>query len=366
VRIAIISTCAVAAPPKDYGGTELVVAELAKTLVRRGHDVTVFATGDSKPGAKLEFRFPTPVWPPRELAELRHALFAWREVANGGFDIVHAHQAQALALGALAAETPVVMTIHHCRDEELLEFYRDTPEANFVAISRRQAELVPELGPRFVVHHGLDPSRYAAGRGRGGYCAFLGRFAAEKGPHDAIDAALEAGVSLRMGGAPHAPDQTYFDAEVLPRLARAKKKVTRLGPVGWRAKVDLLGGARALLFPIHWEEPFGLVMIESMLVGTPVLAFARGSVAEVVEDGVTGFVVDDVHGMAARLRRLDDFDRERCRARAIERWGAARMAADYERVYEEVLRRGSRMREIQSSGEYARPDVVEEPWANQK
>jgi glycosyltransferase involved in cell wall biosynthesis len=366
MRVALVSTCAVAVPPRDYGGTELVVAELAKMLTRRGHHVTVYATGDSEPGTELRYRFAAPIWPPNDASELRHAAFAWREIARGGFDVVHVHQAPSIALGALVPGLPLVATLHHCRDPALIDFYLDFPETTFVAISRRQAELVPELAVRHVVHHGLDPCHYPAGDGEGGYCAFLGRLAPEKAPHVAIDAALAAGVPLRIGGAPHACHARYFDAEIAPRLARAGAAVAWLGSVALPSKVALLAGARALLFPIDWEEPFGLVMIESMLVGTPVLAFARGSVAEIVEEGVTGFIVKDAREMAARLRTLGGFDRARCRARAVERWSSARMAHDYERVYEQAAREKRAARGVEVSGTRARARDREEPWAGQR
>jgi len=192
------------------------------------------------------------------------------------------------------------------------------------------------------VHHGLDPDLYPFGAGDGGYCAFLGRLAPEKGAHTALDAARVARVELRIGGAPHWLNDEYFESCVRPRLDKAGRRAVWLGEVTHEPKVELLRGARALLFPIEWEEPFGLVMIESMLVGSPVIAFARGSVPEVVDEGITGFIVKDAHEMAARIRTLGSFDRKRCRARALERWSSMRMARDYEKAYERVAssRRG--------------------------
>ncbi|GAC1537031.1 MAG: glycosyltransferase family 4 protein [Polyangiales bacterium] len=341
MRIALLSTCAVAVPPKAYGGTELITAELAKSLVSLGHDVTVYATGDSRPAGKLRFRFTRPVWPPNDLAELRHAAFAWNHIAaqqaTRPFDVIHTHQAPSLAFATMHA-TPTLLTLHHERDPSLLDFYLDFPDVRYVAISRRQAELAPEMRVEHVVHHGLDPALYDAGDGEGGYCAFLGRVAQEKGLHFAIDAALAAEVPLKIGGKPHWKDKAYFEREVQPRLTAAGAKVESLGEVSHAPKVELLRHARALLFPIDWEEPFGLVMIEAMLVGTPVIAFARGSVPEVVEDGVTGFVVRDVAEMAARLREVGNIDRKRCRERAQERWSSLRMAKDYVKIYEQAIR----------------------------
>ena len=345
MRIALVSSCAVSVPPRAYGGTELVVAELAKNLTRCGHDVTTFATGDSEPSGRLQWRFERPVWPPYESAELRHAAHAWQQITAtpGAFDVVHTHQAPSLALASIARSIRTVYTIHHCRDERLIELYRDFPGAAYVGISRRQAELVPEVPVEEVILHGLDPDLYDAGRGDGGYVAFLGRFAREKGPHFAIDAARAAGVTLRMGGGVHPPDRPFFEQEVRPRL-RDRAGIEWLGEVSHRPKVSLLGGARAMLFPIDWEEPFGLVMIESMLVGTPVIGFPRGSVPEVIEEGVTGYIVRDVAEMAERIRQIGTFDRARCRERARERWSSLRMAREHELLYERLLTRSTRGR----------------------
>jgi glycosyltransferase involved in cell wall biosynthesis len=345
MRIALVSSCAVSVPPRAYGGTELVVAELAKNLTRLGHDVTTFATGDSEPaGGHLRWRFEKPVWPPYESAELRHAAHAWQEITArpGAFDVVHTHQAPSLALSAMARAIRTVYTIHHCRDERFIDLYRDFPHAAYVGISRRQAALVPEVPVEDVILHGLDPDLYEAGRGDGGYVAFLGRFAREKGPHFAIDAARRAGVPLRMGGGVHPVDREFFELEVRPRLRNGAGGIAWLGELSHAPKVSLLGGARAMLFPIAWEEPFGLVMIESMLVGTPVIGFPRGSVSEVIEDGVTGYIVQDVDEMARRIREIGSFDLSRCRERACERWSSLRMAREHEALYERILSRSTR------------------------
>ncbi len=338
MRIALLSTCAVAVPPRAYGGTELIVAELSRALSRRGHEVTVFATGDSAPEAELRSHFDRPIWPPDDLAELRHAAYAWQSVCaeDPPFDVVHAHQAPALALG-LVCSPPTVLTLHHDRVDKLVSYYADFPDVSYVAISRRQGELVPEVPVRHVVHHGLDVERYELGRGADGWLAFVGRLSAEKGPDVAIDVASALGIPLRMGGEPHWADREFFDNEVVPRLACARDLVRWHGAVPFDPKLDLLRGARATLFPIAWEEPFGLVMIESMLVGTPVVAFARGAAPEVVDDGVTGFLVRDREEMIERVRQIGSIDRARCRARARERFSSERMARDYEQVYAQAI-----------------------------
>lgn len=340
MRIALISTCAVSVPPKAYGGTELVIAELAKELTRRGHEVTVFATGDSAPEGGLRWQFATAVWPPNDLAELRHVAMSWAQICaeQPAFDVVHAHTAPAAALSVLC-EVPTLLTLHHDRVESLVQYYAAFPDVAYVAISQRQAELSPELGPVDVVHHGLDVDLYPRGDGAAGSLAFVGRFAPEKGPHIAIDVAVDAGIPLIMGGQPHWVNEQFMAREVQPRLERAAERVRWVGEVGFQAKVELLTGARATLFPAQWEEPFGLVMIESMLVGTPVVALARGAAPEVIDEGITGFLARDPAEMRARLADVSRIDREACRQRARERFSSARMARDYERIYERLARR---------------------------
>jgi glycosyltransferase involved in cell wall biosynthesis len=333
MKIALLSTCAVTTPPAGYGGTELVVAELARENVAHGHEVTVYATGDSTCAGERLSLFEHPVWPPSDLAEVRHAGFAWRDVARGDFDIVHANHAMQLPFAGFArfTEAPTVLTIHHHRDEALLAHYLAHPQIHYVAISARQAELAPELDYAAVIHHGIDPRAYPMGDGAGGYAAFLGRFEPAKAPHVAIDAALRAGLPIRLGGRPH--DEAYHAAEMLPRLARYAGQVQNLGEVVHQPNLDLLRDARALLFPIDWEEPFGLVMIEAMMVGTPVIAFPRGAAPEVIDEGVTGFLVRDVDEMAARLHGIGRLDRCACRQRAFERFSTRRMAEGYLDLY---------------------------------
>jgi glycosyltransferase involved in cell wall biosynthesis len=343
MRIALMSTCALSTPPKKYGGTELVVAELAKGLLSLGHDVTVYGTGDSGVFGTLRSHYRHPVWPPNDAAEARHAAFAWRDVARDpiGYDVVHVHHAAALPRHI--AWLPTIATVHHMRVDRLVQHYRSFKGVSYVAISDRQAELVPELPWARTIHHGLDPSLYPSGRGDEGYVAFLGRFAPEKAPHVAIDAARSAGTRIVLGGVPHeVPEaQLYFEREMRPRLEDTAA-VHWCGELSHGPKVRLLTGARALLFPIDWEEPFGLVMIESMLVGTPVIAFARGSAPEVIEDGVTGYLVNTQEEMAERIRQLGRIDRERCRARARERWSVTRMAQDYVDLYAQLLQANPR------------------------
>lgn len=343
LRIAMISTPFIPVPPRDYGGTELVVHELVEGLLDRGHHVTLFATRDSHTRATLQALYDHPVWPPEPFAELDHVSWAMRQVAEGDFDLVHAHSAAALALGRLVPRVPLVYTLHHHHEPALSRYYTRYPEADFVAISADQCRR--ESGPEWcaVIHHGLDPSRYRCSDRGASYVCFVGRFAREKGPATAIQAAALAGVPIRMAGSIHPCDRDYAEAEVLPRLAGPG--VTYLGPIGMDRKVPLLCGARALLAPIEWDEPFGLIFIEAMLSGCPVVAYGRGSVRELVEHGVTGFVAESLPHMADLIRPggpVDALDRHRIREVAALRFNRTRMVADYERVYQTAVARARR------------------------
>ncbi len=340
MRIAMVSTPFVSVPPPRYGGTELIVAELVAGLAAAGHEVTLFATGDSRaPGCELRARFDRAIWPPAPYIELEHAGFAVEQMLADarGFDVVHTHVPSLLPFARLM-DAPVVYTVHHAdgRDYEKLAPIYARSSAHFVAISERQRAIMPALADASVIHHGLDAAAHRLGAGDGGYCAFLGRLARDKGPHVAIDAARAARLPIRLAGAPHEGDHEYFEREIGARLCAAG--VSAVGELGGADKRDFLGRAQALLFPVDWEEPFGLVMIEAMLSGTPVLAFARGAVPEIVDDGVTGYICRDADEMAARLRAIATgrFDRARCRAHALERWTAVRMVRDYVALYERV------------------------------
>ena len=330
MRVALVSTPHVAVPPKGYGGTELVVADLARGLVARGLDVVVYATGDSTlHGIEVRSYFPEAQWPPARAAERVHAMWALRDAARDpvGFDLVHVHSPAAVEM-ARFSPYPVVYTLHHDYDPELTEIYRRVPEVQIVAISRAQARQEPARCAA-VIHHGLDPNRFVA-MPEQGYLLFLGRYDRCKGVLEAIEVAKRAALPLVMAGEPHEKD--FFEAEVRPRLEG--HAVLEVGPVSGARKAALIARARAVLFPIQWEEPFGLVMIEAMLSGVPVLAMARGSVPEIVDDGITGVVCDDPTEMVGAARVADKlFNRERIRVLARERWSASRMAGDYLRLY---------------------------------
>jgi glycosyltransferase involved in cell wall biosynthesis len=340
MRVAMISTPFLAVPPEDYGGTELVVYELTEGLVDRGHEVTLFATGDSQTRALLRSLYSRPQWPPCVHTDLNHGSWAAQAVLEGGYDVVHAHSFVALALARMHPGVPLFYTLHHERDEQLSAFYSHFHDPWYIAISADQKSREVRLPRVEVIHHGLDTDRFEVTERSADYVAFVGRLAQVKGPHTAIEAAGRAGVEIRVGGELHDEDREFGEREVLPRLELPH--VEYLGLIGQDVKIPLLRDARALLAPIEWNEPFGIILIEAMLSGCPVVAFPRGSVKELVEPGVTGFVVRDEREMTEILRPggpLETFDRLRCRERAVKRFSRDRMVDDHERLYERVARK---------------------------
>jgi glycosyltransferase involved in cell wall biosynthesis len=337
MRIALVSPPFLSVPPADYGGTELVIAELARSLTKRGHETVVYATGDSDLG-DIEIRsyFATGQWPPDPDVDRTHAAWCLRDIARDpkGFDVVHLHSVAAVGLSRLCPH-PMVATLHHDHADDLSRLYRDNPRVRRVSISAAQAR---KEGPGIaaIVHHGLDPQRFPAMPDQG-YLLHIGRYAPQKGTHLAIEIAARAGVPLLLAGQPH--DQDYYRDRVQPLVRR--HGILEVGPVGGARKVHLIARARALLFPIQWDEPFGLVMIESLLCGVPVLSLRRGSVPEVIEDGITGLIADDPTELVASARIAETFfDRQRIREIARKLWNADRMADEYLMVYREAADEG--------------------------
>jgi glycosyltransferase involved in cell wall biosynthesis len=338
MRIAMVSTPFVRVPPVNYGGTELMVYELVEGLFEQGHDVTLFGTGDSLTRAKTLSLYDKPQWPPDAITELNHCSWAMARIGASDFDLVHVHCAAALAMGRLVPDLPMVYTIHHERTEILSSFYSDFPETCFVTISHSQRKLEVPLPRCEVIHHGLDPNRFEVTNKPDRYVCFVGRFAKIKGPHTAIDVAAQAGLPIRIAGEVHPPERDFAASELEPRLKLPH--VRFVGCVNVKQKVPLLRQARALLAPLDWNEPFGLILIEAMLSGCPVVAFPRGSATELIEPGITGFLAESAEEMVEVIREggpLDSFDRRRCRLRAVQRFSRSRMVDDHVRLYERLL-----------------------------
>lgn len=335
----MVSTPFVSVPPARYGGTELVVSELVKGLTLRGHEVVLFATGDSRAPCAVTSLFDEPIWPPDPYTELAHASWAAARIAETTtpFDLVHAHSPAFLPFSRFLEGVPVVYTLHHDRSEIQSRFYRTMErDIEYVAISERQKALQREMDRCHVIHHGLDPALYPAGPGKGGYLAFLGRLSYVKGPDVAIEVAALTGKEIRLGGGHHEVDGDFYNEVVVPMAS--SPHVRLVGELSHEPKVQFLGEAEALLFPIRWEEPFGLVMIEAMLCGTPVVAFAGGAVSEVVEEGLTGFLAKDRDDMARIVRdEVPKIDRGRIRERALERFSCDRMVDKHVDLYRTVI-----------------------------
>jgi glycosyltransferase involved in cell wall biosynthesis len=339
MRIAILGPVWFAVPPSGYGGIEWIVSLLADGLVDAGHEVTLFASGDSRTNAKLAAVFEQAPSSQigRSLPELRHALSCFTRA--GEFDVINDHAGPlSIALGGLV-ETPVVHTVHGPLDGDPGAVYQDlghvSPDVGLISISLNQRRPKPDLNWVGNCANALDLQLYPCKPHRGDYLLFLGRMSADKGAHRAIAVAMETGLPLKLAGKKQdRKELEYFEQLVEPHLVGG---IEYLGEVSHGQKVELLQNARATLFPIEWEEPFGLVMIEAMACGTPVIATRRGAVPEVIEDGRSGIVVDDYRQMAAALERADALDPLECRRYVEERFGPARMVEDYLAVYERAV-----------------------------
>ena len=364
MRIAQVAPLVESVPPRLYGGTERVVSYLTEELVRQGHEVTLFASGDSATAARLVPGCPAALWRDPQCREpLAHHVRLVELVAREAhrFDVVHFHldYVHLPAVGRLPC--PAVTTLHgrlHPPDHRPL--FDAFPEAGLVSISDDQRRPVPEANWLGTVYHGLPRDLHTFREAPGAYLAFLGRVSPEKGLDRAVEIARRAGLPLRVAAKIYPEEVPYFE-EVIEPLFRASPWVEFVGEVGGAAKDALLGHARALLFPIDWAEPFGLVMIESLACGTPVVAFRRGSVPEVMADPATGFVVGDVAGGVAAVGRVGTLSRRACRRAFEARFDAARMARDYLAVYRR-LADGGTPRTITPGGRTAgRPAAILHP-----
>lgn len=339
MRIGIVATPWAPIPPPLYGGIEQAIDGLARGFAAAGHEVMLFTTGDStsdvprkwllkkSEGYRIGYTVP----------ELRHVMAAYDEMA--GFDVIHDHT----VLGPVYAadhfpDLPVVTTIHGPFNEELTDIYRRIADrVPIIAISQAQRAVVPDLPVARVIHHGMDASSFPVGDGAGDYCLFLGRMNVDKGAQRAVTAALEAGVPLVMAGkCRESWEHQFFDKEIAPHLS---DKVRYAGEVPHEEKVALLAGARCTLFPIRWNEPFGLVMLESLACGTPVLAFPEGAVPEVIEEGKTGFICENESAMATAIGKAATLDRTTCRAAVEGYFSIDRCVKEHLELFEELIKR---------------------------
>ena len=344
MRIAQVAPLCESVPPRLYGGTERVVAYLTEELVRLGHHVTLFASGDSDTSATLVAGCPEAL---RLGAACRdqvapHIWMLERVAARAReFDVIHFHLSELhFPVMRRVPHAAHVTTLHGRLDlEELQPLYREFRDMPVVSISDAQRDPLPDAGWIATIHHGLPADLFSFQPGAGNYLAFLGRVSPEKRVDRAIAIATASGVPLRIAAKVDPADREYFEREIVPLLDHPL--IEFIGEIGERDKNGFLGNAKALLFPIDWPEPFGLVMIEAMACGLPVIAFPGGSVAEIVEDGRTGFIVETIEEAAAAVRHLDRIDRRICRECFERRFSVRRMASQYVDVYRRLAARRS-------------------------
>ena len=344
MRIAQVAPLYESVPPKLYGGTERVVSWLTEELIRLRHDVTLFASGDSLTAARLV--------PPCKKAlrldptcmdQLAHHAIMLDQVFNEkeNFDVVHFHVDYLHFPFSRHQQIAHVTTLHGRLDlPDLQPLYRHFRDMPVISISDSQRKPLPWANWQGTIHHGLPRDSFSLGSGKGEYLAFLGRTSPEKGLDQAIEIAKRAEMPLKIAAKIDRVDVEYFQAIIKPLLDHPL--IEFIGEIGYPEKDAFLGNAAGLLFPINWREPFGLVMIEAMACGTPVIAYPRGSVPEVVEESVTGFVVPDLEGAVRAVKRLGEIDRRKCRQHFELHFDAERMARDYLTIYQRlVLRKAS-------------------------
>jgi glycosyltransferase involved in cell wall biosynthesis len=336
MRIAMVAPPWFPVPPPDYGGIEMVCALLARGLADRGHEVTMFATGDSEPGVPLtgvvDQHHPDLLRIPE--VEAHHLAHVVEKIAAGEFDVVHDNSTVYGPLLLRDQPLPVVHTVHGgIEDEHAVAVYATVCDSvDLVAISRAYRDQAPQLHWAAVIPNPVDVADYELVEQKDDYVVFMARFSRVKGAEAAIRAAQAAEVPIVLAGPVHDVDRAYFDETVAPLLE--EPGVTRIDSVGGDEKAQLLGKARALLSPVDWEEPFGLAPVEAMACGTPVIAYPRGALNETVVDGETGFLVDDEDGIVEAIGRLDEIDPAHCRDHVKDHFSVETVSALYEEAFE--------------------------------
>jgi glycosyltransferase involved in cell wall biosynthesis len=338
MRIAQVSPLWERVPPLTYGGVELVVSHLTDELVQRGHEVTLFASGDSQTLAKLEAVYPQAVrLDPnvKEFAAYEMMELSWVYERAADFELIHSHVGMAALPFASLVKTPTVHTLHGNFTPDNSKLFTHHHKQPFISISNSQRKL--PLNYVRTVYNGIDIKQYEfnAQPGTPPYLAFLGRMSPEKGPQHAIAIAKKTGWRLKMAGKIDVVDRQFFELEIAPQIDG--KQIEYLGETSHAEKVELLANAAVTLFPITWHEPFGLVMTESMATGTPVIGMKLGSVPEVIAHGKTGFVCESYEEMAAKIPAALELDRQTCRAYVKANFSITQMVDGYEAAYREIL-----------------------------
>ena len=336
MRIAVLSPISWRTPPLHYGPWESVVSLLTEELVQTGLDVTLFATADSRTSGKLVAVCPHPYSEDDSVDPKVAECLQISEIFERAdeFDIIHNNFDFLPLTYSGLVETPVITTIHGFSSPSIVPVYKKyNDRGHYVAIS--DSDKSPELDYIATIHHGIDVAQFPFSGAKGEYLLFFGRIHPHKGVYEAIQVAQRIGRKLVIAGI--IQDQDYFAARVQPYIDGTT--VEYIGSVGPDQRADVLGGALALLHLISFDEPFGLSLVESMACGTPVVAFNRGSMPEIIRDGETGYIVEDIEGAINAVATIESIDRPKCRADVEQRFTSARMARDYVRVYEEILNR---------------------------
>jgi glycosyltransferase involved in cell wall biosynthesis len=337
MRIGLIAPPWVPVPPTRYGGIEAVIDRLARGLVRAGHEVLLAAPGNSTcPVPRMAGTDDAAEGAPMCAdmnAELRHVLMSYAAMSD--MDVIHDHTTVGPLMHRWDGSAPVVTTFHGPFDPNMAPIYRAYRGIHTIAISHHQASTAVGATVTRVIHHGIDVADVPVGKGDGGYASFLGRMSPEKGPREAILIARAAGVPLKMAAKLREPsERAYFESEVKPLLC---SDVEYLGELGERDKLALLGGSFALVNPMQWAEPFGLVMIEALATGTPVVATPRGAAPEIIDEGVTGYLRKEQRGLAKALVDAAQLDRAQCRAVACQRFDSEAMVGKHIQLYADLL-----------------------------
>jgi len=335
MRVAQIAPPWIPVPPRDYGGTELMVANLVQGLLPRGVEVLLFGARDSTLPVPCLGPFPEAFWPPDKFSENLHLTFAFRHIESASWEVIHSHLENAAGFWAVAgAAAPLVITLHTPLTPMKVDYLQSFPEVRLVAVSAFQQRQLPAHPRVHLIHHGLEVADYPFQAHKEDFLLFLGRIYPEKGLHTAIRAARELGRRLIIAGPVFPPDQPYFDDLIRPEVDG--EAIIYTGPADFPRKVDLLKRAGALVSPLEVEEAFGLVMLEAMACGTPVVAYGRGAVPEVVRHGETGLVVHSYRELKEGLARGFHFDPWRCREQVRRNFSREAMVRAYLELYRSI------------------------------